>query len=62
MIYRKVVVFAHIIFCFFCIGCQGQEVGNKVCKENFTEALDNYNSYMLLNQGGGNLEKALDCL
>ena len=62
MIYRKAVVLVHILFCFFCISCEGQEVNAKVCKENFTKALDNYNSYMLLNQNTSILEKALDDL
>lgn len=59
---KKVVGFAYILFCLCCLSCQDKHGNALGCKENFTKALDIYNSYLLIPENTSDLQNALDAL
>lgn len=62
MIYKKIIIFVQVSLCFLCISCKGQVINDEVCKENLSEALDKYNTYMTLSQDEYLLKESLDYL
>lgn len=62
MIYKKTIIFVQVLLCFLCISCKGQIISDEVCKENLSEALNKYNTYMTLNQDEYLLKESLDHL
>lgn len=62
MIYKKIIIFVQVSLCFLCISCKGQVISDEVCKENLSEALDKYNTYMTLSQDEYLLKESLDYL